>query len=163
MDRVHDQGALHRNEAAQPRIAALEFLHHQAVGHVGHARAAVAGKIRAEKSQLRQLRHQVHRKRRFAIVLFDDGQDLLVDELPRRLPRETFLIVQQRIEFQEVDAGECGHEFSFNIAALTALTRPDSSRALPRRVRRLRAEDHWCWLGVGASDSAPSASMAVLL
>ena len=63
MDRIHHQRALHGNEAAQAGIAALEFLGHQAVGDVGHARAAVAVKIGAEKAEFAELRDQVLRER----------------------------------------------------------------------------------------------------
>ena len=83
MNGIHYQGALHGNEAAQARIATLKFLHHQAVGDVGHFRTAVTFQVRTEKSQLAQLRHQFHRESGFAIVLRDDWNHSFLDELPR--------------------------------------------------------------------------------
>ena len=106
VDRIHHQRALHGNEAAQAGIAALEFLHHQAVGDVGHSRAAVAFQVRAEESQFAELRHQLHGECGFAVVLFDDGKNFVVDELPRGLARQFLFVVQQGIEIDEIDAGE---------------------------------------------------------
>jgi len=34
------------------------------------------------------------RKSRFAAVLFDDGNNFVFDELPRRLPHQFFFVVQ---------------------------------------------------------------------
>ena len=46
VDRVHAQRALHRDEAAQAGVAALELLHDQPVGDVAEAGAAVALEVR---------------------------------------------------------------------------------------------------------------------
>jgi hypothetical protein len=46
------------------------------------------------------------RKFSLAVVLLDDGHDLIVNELPRRMARELFLVAQQGIEVEEIDPGE---------------------------------------------------------
>ena len=62
-DRVHHQAALHAGEGADARIAPLELLHEQAVGHVVQLRAAVAGRhVRPEDAQLRHLRYELFRE-----------------------------------------------------------------------------------------------------
>ena len=45
VDRVHHEAALHRHEGAQPRVAALELLHDQAVRDVVEPRQAVLGNV----------------------------------------------------------------------------------------------------------------------
>ena len=50
MDGVHDERALHGNEAAHAGIDALQFLHDEAVLGIAHAGAAVAFEIGAEKA-----------------------------------------------------------------------------------------------------------------
>ena len=112
MNRVHHQRALHGDKAAQAGIAALQFLDDQPVRHVGHAGAAVALQVRAKKSQFTQLGHQLQGKRRFAVVFFDDGDDVLVHKLPRRLSRQQFLVIQEGIEIQIIHAGKRGHQNS---------------------------------------------------
>ena len=80
VDRVHDQRALHRHEAAQPRVAALQLLHDQAVGDVAQAGQAVLVDVGAEQAELGHLGHQVHREARLLVALLDDGHHLVVDE-----------------------------------------------------------------------------------
>jgi hypothetical protein len=43
-------------------------------------------------------------------VFFDDGEDFVVNELASGLADEHFFIVQQGIEFDEINAGEGWHE-----------------------------------------------------
>ena len=109
-DRVHHQAGLNGDETAQAGIAALEFLVHQAVSDVGHAGAAIALQVRAEEAELAELRDEVHRESGFAIVFFDDGEDFVVNELARGLADEFFFVVEQGIEFDEINAGEGWHE-----------------------------------------------------
>ena len=52
VNRKHDEAALHRDEAAQPAVAALEFLADQAVGHAVEAGAVVAIDGAAEQPEL---------------------------------------------------------------------------------------------------------------
>jgi hypothetical protein len=75
--------------------------------------AAVALQVRAEKSQLAQFRHQLHRESPFAIVFLDDRDDMLVDKLPRRLARQQLFVVEQGIEVQKIHAGKRGINCSF--------------------------------------------------
>ena len=140
MDRIHHQRALHGNEAAQAGIAAFEFLRHQAVGDVGHSGAAVALQVRAKKSQLAQFRHQLHREGRFAIVFFDDRDDVLVDKLPRRLARQQLFVIEQRIEVQKIHAGKRGHQ----ILLVVCRTKEKAGEASPVRngMRRARRAIH---------------------
>ena len=49
------------------------------------------------------------RERRFAAVLFDDGNDFVFDELARRLPHQFFLVVQLRIKIDVIDSGISSH------------------------------------------------------
>ena len=49
---IHHQRALDTDEAAQAGIAALDFLHDQAVLDVVHAGAAIAFEIRSEESEV---------------------------------------------------------------------------------------------------------------
>ena len=106
MDGVHHQRALHGNKTAQTGIAALEFLGHQAIGDVGHAGAAIAVKIGAEKPEFAKLRNQVLGKRAFAAVLFNDGDDFVVHELAGGLADKFFFVVQQGIEINEIHTSE---------------------------------------------------------
>ena len=107
VDRIHHETALHRREGAQAGVAALELLHHQAVGDVVHARAAVAVEVRAEQAEIGELGDERHRERAvLADVLLDARQELLRDELAHGLARELLLVGEQVVEAEEVDAGE---------------------------------------------------------
>jgi hypothetical protein len=46
-------------------------------------------------------------------VLFDDGNNFVIDESPRRLPDEFFFVVQLRIKIDEIDTGKSSHSFLF--------------------------------------------------
>src|SRR5262249_56299744 len=85
VDRIHDERALDGNEAAEAGVAALEFLRHQAVGHVGHAGATVTVKVCAKKTELTELRNEMLWKLRLAALFFNDGNDFVFDEFARRL------------------------------------------------------------------------------
>ncbi len=87
-DWIHHQRALHADEAAQAGIAALEFLHDQAVFDVVHAGAAVAFQVGAEKTQPAHLRDQFARETRLAEAIADQRQHSFVDELARGLPHQ---------------------------------------------------------------------------
>src|SRR6266481_9157152 len=43
------------------------------------------------------------------VVLFDDGDDFVVDELPRGLPDQLFFVVQLRVKIDEIHTGESSH------------------------------------------------------
>ena len=110
VDRIHHERALHRYEAPQAGIPAFQFLSDQPIGNIGHSRAAVAGEVRAEKPQFAELRHQMHRKRGFAAVFFDDRQNFVVHKLSGRQPNQFFFVIQLRIKIDEIDTGKSGHE-----------------------------------------------------
>ncbi len=109
VNRIHDERALHGNEAAQAGIAALKFLRHEAIGNVGHACAAVAVEIGAEKAELAELRNEMHWKRGFAAVFFDDGNDFVFDEFASGLSHEFLFVVELGIEIDEIHAAVLGH------------------------------------------------------
>ena len=110
VDGVHHQRALHRDEAAQAGVAALQLLHHLPVGDVGHAGAAVAGEIGAEEAEFAQLGHQVHGEGGFAIVLFDDGQDFVVHELAGGLADEESSSFSRESKSRKSTPGKLGME-----------------------------------------------------
>ena len=105
-DRVHDERALHGDETAQAGIAALKFLSHEAIGDVGHARAAVALEVGAEEPEFAKLGNHVKGEGAFAGVLFDNGEDFVIDKLTRRLADQFFLVVQLGIKVDEIDTGK---------------------------------------------------------
>src|ERR1700736_5582265 len=72
------------------------------------------------------------RKRAFAAVFFDDGDDFVLDELPRGLADEFFFVVELQIEIDVIHSAVCGHR---------ALPICGSSRALPRDARFQTSDD----------------------
>src|SRR6266403_1477798 len=65
--------------------------------------------VGAKKSQLAELRDQVFRECRFTAVLFNDRNNFVFDELPRRLPDESFFVVQLRIKIDVIHAAVTSH------------------------------------------------------
>src|SRR6202041_3927776 len=114
---VHHQGGLPGDKTAEAEVAALEFLSDQAIFHVGHSRAAIALQACAEEAELGHLRNKLHREFSFAVVLLDDGHNLVIDKLASCLPRELFFVAQEGIEVEEVDSGKGGHQKFSLIAA----------------------------------------------
>ena len=81
VDGVHHQSALNRSERAHARIAALQLLHDQAVGHVIESCAAILFRqIGAEQPELCHLRNELFRKFSLYVAVADDGQDFFIDE-----------------------------------------------------------------------------------
>src|SRR5262249_23013909 len=109
MNRIHHEGALYRNEAANTGVASLELLCHQAVRHAGHSGAAVALQAGAEEAEFAELRNQMHGESGFAAVLFDDGDDFVLDELAGGLTDQFFLVVQLRVKIDVIHSGIFGH------------------------------------------------------
>src|SRR5439155_19638535 len=103
IDREHAEPALHRDEAAQPAVAALQLLASQAVHHVAHAGRPVARQMHAEDAQAGELRHDLHGKGRPLVVLGDDRQKTLVDEARNRRADEPLLVAEQLVSTIEVD------------------------------------------------------------
>src|SRR5262249_56158875 len=69
VNRVHDEAALHRRARPQPRVAALELLHDEAVRHVAEPGAAVAVERGTEDAELAELRDQCDGKGTGAMML----------------------------------------------------------------------------------------------
>ncbi|MEY3262096.1 MAG: hypothetical protein RLZZ620_1147 [Pseudomonadota bacterium] len=109
-DGVHREAALHRDEAAQARVAALQLLADQAVGDVGHARAAVALDVGAQKPHLADLGDEVHREGARATVLLDDRDDAVIHPAPNEVADGALLIRELRVDVVEVHAGELLHD-----------------------------------------------------
>src|SRR5204863_6483597 len=80
-DRVHDQRPLHADEASQAAVAALQFLHHQAIRDIIHVGAAVLfGEIAPEQAHLGHVGYQFTRESGLFKVLIDYRNHTLVDE-----------------------------------------------------------------------------------
>ena len=105
-DRVHDQGALHRDHAADAGIAALQLLHHEPVRDIPQAGESVLREVRSEQVQIADLGRQLHRRARIAMALLDDGLHPLVDELTDGISDQALLAAEQRVELHEINAGE---------------------------------------------------------
>ena len=91
-DGVHDQRALHGDEAAHAGIGALQLLHDEPVLHVAHAGAAVAFEVGAEKAELGQFGDQLGGEAGVAEAIADERHDALLGEAARRLPHQQFLL-----------------------------------------------------------------------
>ncbi len=109
VDRIHDETRLHGRERAQARVAALELLHDQAVGHVAEAGKVVFLDRRAEQPHLRHLRHEVVGKLLLAIRMLDDRKHFLIDEIAHGLAHHQLLFGEERIDIHVVNAGKIGH------------------------------------------------------
>jgi len=89
--------------------------------------------VGAKKTQVAELGNQMFREYRFTAVFFDDGNNLIFDELPRRLPDEFFFIVQLRIKIDVIHAAVTSHNsllVTCSSDAVEADTRRDGERAL---------------------------------
>ena len=81
---IHHQRRLHADERAHAGVAAFQFLHDQAVFDVRHPGAAVTLQAGAEEAELAHGLDQFARKAAGAIAFFDDGDEIVFDELARR-------------------------------------------------------------------------------
>ena len=102
---MHESG-LHADEAAHAGVAALEFLRHQSVFDVAHAGAAVAFERRAEEAEIGHGLDQFARKAAGAVALFDDGNEIVFDELARGVAHQALFFGEQRIELDEIDTAK---------------------------------------------------------
>jgi hypothetical protein len=66
-------------------------------------------KIGAKESEFAELRNEMHGEGGFAAVLFDDRNDFVFDEFACRLADKFFLVVQLRIEIDEIHSAEFHH------------------------------------------------------
>ena len=106
VDGIHAQSRLHADEAAHAGVAALEFLRHQSVFDVAHAGAAVALERRAEEAEIGHGLDQFARKAAGAVALFDDGDEVVFDELARGVADQALFFGEQRIELDEIDTAK---------------------------------------------------------
>src|SRR5260370_42590589 len=65
--------------------------------------------VRAKKSQFAELRHKMLRKNALAVLFFNDRDDFILDELPRRLAHQFFFVVQLRIKINKIDSAISSH------------------------------------------------------
>ena len=96
VDGVHRKTGLHRDERAQSGIAGFELVAGKPVRERAHAGAAVALEIRAEKSQLRQLRHQLQREASSLVVGDDPRHELFADQAAHAGPHCRLVVAQER-------------------------------------------------------------------
>ena len=99
---VHHKRRLNTDKASESGVAAFKFLHDQAVLDIGHACAAVAVKIRAEKPQFTHQRYQFTRETALAEAVFNDWNEVVLDEGACRVAYHALIFIEQRIEFEEV-------------------------------------------------------------
>src|SRR5258708_9072675 len=108
-DWIHHQRALHGGEAAESGIRALQFLHHQAVLHIAHAGATVAFQIRSEKTESADFRDQFLGEACVAKTIANQWNYAIFDKLAGSLPNQQFLLWEERVDQEGVDAGEARH------------------------------------------------------
>ena len=106
VDGIHDQRRLHADKAAQAGVAAFQLLHHQAVLDIRHAGAAVALEVGAEEAQLAHEGNELARKTALAEAVFDDGNDVVFDEVASGAADEEFVFAEAGVEMKEVEVLE---------------------------------------------------------
>jgi len=89
---IHHQRALHAHKRAKSGVGPFELLHHEAVLHIRHARAAVTGQIGAEKSHPAQLRYQIERETTLAVGILDAGRHPRFHKLPGRAANQQLVV-----------------------------------------------------------------------
>jgi hypothetical protein len=106
MDGIHHQRRLHADEAAHSGVAALEFLSYQSVLHIAHAGATVALQRRAEEAEVGHGLDQFAGEAAGAVALFDDGDEVVFDELAGGVADQAFFFREQRIKLDEIDTAK---------------------------------------------------------
>ncbi len=103
VDRVHAQRALHRDEAAQAGIAALQLLADQAVADRTEVATAVLRRQgRAEQAQRGDLRHQFIGEAGLVEGIADDRQHTLVGETGDALLHRALFLVEQGTDIEQI-------------------------------------------------------------
>ncbi|VTQ56890.1 Uncharacterised protein [Stenotrophomonas maltophilia] len=103
VDRVHAQRALHRHEAAQAGIAALQLLADQAVADRTEVATAVLRRQgRAEQAQRSDLRHQFIGEAGLVEGIADDRQHALVGEAGHALLHCALFLVEQGTDIEQI-------------------------------------------------------------
>src|ERR1700694_1730795 len=109
MDREHAKRPLHRDEAAQPAVAPLQFLAGEAIHDVAHSRCAVAVQVHAEDAEAGELWHDLNRERPPLVVVGNEGKESLVDKATHCRADEALLFAQQvlgAIEIHQLRQGD---------------------------------------------------------
>ena len=109
-DGVHDERALHGDEAAHAGIDALEFLHDEAVLGIAHAGAAVAFEVGAEEAEVGHFRYDLGGKAPVAEAIADQRQNAFLGEPPRGLPHHQLLFTEEGVDAKIVYAPKCHFE-----------------------------------------------------
>ena len=104
VDGIHDERRLHADEAAQPGVAALELLHDKAVFDIGHAGASVAFEIGAEEAELAHDRDELAREAADAKAFFDDGHEVVVDEVAGGAADEQLFFIEAGVEMEKIES-----------------------------------------------------------
>src|ERR1017187_9157991 len=99
-------GRLHADERAHAGISAFQFLRDQSVFDVRHAGGAVAVERGAEESEIGHRLHQFPREPAGAVAFLDDRNQIVFDELARRGAHQALVVIQQRLEVDEVHTME---------------------------------------------------------
>jgi hypothetical protein len=73
-------------------------------------------KVGAKEAEFAELGDQVKRESGFAVVLFDDGQNFVVDKLAGGLADQFFFVVKLGIKIDEIDTGKRGHAKVLRVA-----------------------------------------------
>src|SRR5207302_6970703 len=101
-DREHRERALHRDEASHPGVARLELHAGQPVGHGARARQAVALEVHAEEAELRHFLRELARQDALLEPFADMRHDTLAHPLPDGVPDRLLLVVEERVDREEV-------------------------------------------------------------
>ena len=122
VDRVHAQRALHRDEAANRRVAALDLLADESVGDVAHTGTAVAVEVAAQHSHRAEFGYQFGGKACFAVRLLDDGDDLRLGPVAHQVAYHHLFFVEEALYVIEIDAHVSGHVCPWSYDALRCTT-----------------------------------------
>ncbi len=104
--RIHHQRRLHTDKRAHAGISAFQFLRDQSIFHVRHAGAAIAVQRGAEESQISHRLYQFAREAPGAVALLNDRYEIVFNEAARRVAHHALVIIQQRVEADEVHTTE---------------------------------------------------------
>src|SRR5258705_4641469 len=118
IDGVHHESALPGREGAETRIAPLQLLHDEAVGHVVEAQAAVALEGGPEHAHLAQLGGDLHGEGGVPVVLGDDGQEAQLHPVAHAVADHPLLVAEVLLDPEVVDASEFLHVSALSWLAL---------------------------------------------
>src|SRR6185437_10669816 len=160
MNRVHAERGLHRDEAADAGVAALELLTDQAVADGVEAGAAVALERRAEEAEAGELRNQVSREVVLLETLLDDGQHFVVDEPRDGLLHHALLFTERAGDVVEIQwiQGHGNSDFSWMLLLRQDTASQAQGCARPPQVAGSRAKTTFLpetrWAGQEPGSSA---------